>query len=100
MSDPLAGAPASASTAQIWSQQLQRRVMRLLLLHDQRLFRGHFRAFYTESDLSDLPLYQQYDRFLTLRTLSAELLDDIMPRVRRQLSLQTDQARLRESAPT
>ncbi len=29
-----------------------------------------------------LPIFQQYDRYLTLRTLSDELLDDIMPRVR------------------
>ncbi|MEI8308459.1 MAG: hypothetical protein WCF99_15480 [Chloroflexales bacterium] len=84
----------------LWSQRLQRRVMRLLLLHDQRLFRGQFRAFYTGSELPQLPVFAQYDRFLQLRTLSSELLDDIMPRIRRQLSLQTDQARLVEESPT
>jgi hypothetical protein len=74
--------------------------MRLLLLHDQRLFHGQFRMFYTGSDLPRLPIFVQYDQYLRLRTLSSELLDDIMPRIRRQLSLQTDQARLREAAPT
>lgn len=82
----------------LWSQRLQRRVMRLLLLHEQRLFRGQFQTFYTGSDIA--PLFAQYDRLLQLRTLSDELLGDIMPRIRRQLSLQTDQARLSEVAPT
>jgi hypothetical protein len=74
--------------------------MRLLLLHGPRIFRGQFRAFYTASSLPALPIFAQYDRLLALRTLSDELLDDLMPRVRRQLSLQTDQARLVEDAPT
>ncbi|MBX0331294.1 hypothetical protein K2Z83_26955 [Oscillochloris sp. ZM17-4] len=92
--------PVSDLTCQLWSQGLQRRVMRLLLQHDQRLFHGQFRAFYRGSDLPKLPVFRQYDDFLTLRALSDELLDDIMPRIRRQLSLQTDQARLLEDAPT
>lgn len=92
--------PIPEETRKLWGQQLQRRVMRLLLQHSQRLFRGQFRAFYAGSDLPQLPIFAQYDRFLTLRTLSDELLDDIMPRIRRQLSLQTDQARLIEEAPT
>ena len=92
--------PVADATRTIWSQRLQRRVMRLLLQHHQRLFRGQFRAFYTGSALPQLPVFAQYDQFLTLRTMSDELLDDILPRVRRQLSLQTDQARLREEAPT
>lgn len=92
--------PVSEAQKKLWGQRLQRRVMRLLLLHDQRLFRGQFRAFYTGSDLPQLPVFAQYDRFLRLRTLSDELLEDIMPRIRRQLSLQTDQARLVEEAPT
>lgn len=94
---PITGA-VPEERRRLWSQRLQRRVMRLLLLHDQRLFRGQFRAFYTGSDIA--PLFAQYDRFLQLRTLSDELLGDILPRIRRQLSLQTDQARLIEAAPT
>ncbi|EFO80924.1 hypothetical protein OSCT_1216 [Oscillochloris trichoides DG-6] len=94
---PIIG-PVAEEERRLWSQRLQRRVMRLLLLHDQRLFQGQFRTFYTGSDVA--PLFAQYDRFLQLRTLSDELLHDIMPRIRRQLSLQTDQARLVEAAPT
>lgn len=92
--------PVPEETRKRWGQQLPRRVMRLLLQHDQRLFRGQFRAFYAGSDLPELAVFVQYDRLLTLRTLNDELLDDIMPRIRRQLSLQTDQARLLEEAPT
>jgi hypothetical protein len=97
---PTPHGPVSEAERRVWSQQLQRRVMRLLLQHHQRLFRGQFRAFYQGSDLPELNVFRQYDRLLTLRTLSDELLDDIMPRIRRQLSLQADQARLLEEAPT
>jgi hypothetical protein len=83
-----------------WSQNLQHRVMRLLLLHDRPLFRGQFRTFYAKSSLPHIPILQQYDRYLKLVELSDELLDDIMPRIRRQLSLQTDRTRLCEQAPT
>jgi hypothetical protein len=38
------------------------------------------------SALPPLPLLQQYDRYVRLQTLSNELLDDILPRIRRQLS--------------
>ncbi len=90
----------SSSTSHDWSAYLQRRVMRLLLLHDQSLFRGQFRTFFVESTLPQIPLLQQYDRYLRLLALSDELLDDIMPRIRRQLSLQTSQVHLQEEAPT
>ena len=83
-----------------WSQQLQRRIMRLLLQHDQPLFRNQFRQFFVQSTLPQIPLLQQYDRYVKLQTLSDELLDDILPRIRRQLSLKTSRARLREEAPT
>ncbi len=76
------------------------RLIRLLLIHDRGLFRSQFRTFFVESTLPQIPLLQQYDRYIKLLTLSDELLDDILPRVRRQLSLQTDHARLREEAPT
>jgi hypothetical protein len=99
-SSPTPRGPVPEAERRVWSQQLQRRVMRLLLQHHQRLFRGQFRAFYQGSDLPELAVFRQYDRFLTLRALSDELLDDIMPRIRRQLSLQADQARLLEEAPT
>lgn len=83
-----------------WSQQLQRRIMRLLLQHDQPLFRNQFRQFFVQSTLPQIPLLQQYDRYVKLQTLSDELLDDILPRIRRQLSLKTSRARLQEEAPT
>lgn len=83
-----------------WSQYLQRRVLRLLFLYDERLFRNQFRQFFAASALPQLPLLQQYDRFLRLRILSAELLDDILPRIRRQLSLKSSHLRLLEEAPT
>jgi hypothetical protein len=93
-------APAALDLPAAWSLRLQVRIMRLLLQHDQRLFRGQFRQFFTESTLPPVALFEQYDRYLRLLLLSDELLDDIMPRIRRQLSLQTDQTRLREEAPT
>ena len=99
MSSEAATIPSVAQPA-AWSQRLQLRVMRLLLLHDRRLFRGHFRTFFAGSTLPQLPLFQQYQRHIRLLTLSDELLDDIMPRIRRQLSLLTNQTRLREEAPT
>lgn len=93
--------PTTISSAPaLWSLRLQLRVMRLLLTHDARLFRGQFRTFFAASDLPPVPLFQQYDRYLRLLTLSDELLDDVMPRVRRRLSLQISQERLREEAPT
>lgn len=85
---------------QHWSQRLQRRIMRLLLQHDEPLFHNQFRQFYVNSSLPQIPLLQQYDRYIKLRGLSDELLDDILPRIRRQLSLKTSRARLREEAPT
>src|SRR5436305_10760026 len=83
-----------------WSQQLQRRVMRLLLQHGEPLFRNQFGQFFAQSALPQIPLLQQYDRYIKLHILSNELLDDILPRIRRQLSLKTSQARLHEEAPT
>jgi hypothetical protein len=83
-----------------WSQQLQRRILRLLLQHDAPLLRNQFRQFFVESTLPQLPLLQQYDRYVKLQMLSNELLDDILPRIRRQLSLKTSHARLHEEAPT
>ena len=85
---------------QQWSQQLQRRIMRLLLQHNEPLFRNQFGHFFVQSTLPQIPLLQQYDRFIRLRSLSSELLDDILPRIRRQLSLKTNQQRLQEEAPT
>ncbi|GLV59770.1 hypothetical protein KDH_65950 [Dictyobacter sp. S3.2.2.5] len=85
---------------QAWSQQLQRRVMRLLLQHDTALFRQQFRLFSAASQLPQMPLLQQYDHYIKLQFFSNELLDDILPRIRRQLSLKTTHKRLLEEAPT
>jgi hypothetical protein len=49
-----------------WSQQLQRRILRLLLRHDEPLLRNQFRQFFVESTLPQLPLLQQYDRYVIL----------------------------------
>ena len=86
--------------ASSWAQRLERRIMRLLLQHDERLFRQQFSLFFVDSALPQLPLFQQYDRYVKLRLLSNELLDDILPRIRRQLSMKTSHTRLREEAPT
>lgn len=84
---------------QNWSRMLQRRVMYLLLIHDRRTFPGKFREFYRQSELFEHELLQQYDRYLKLVTSCEELLDDIMPRIRRQLSLNSSSVRVRELAP-
>jgi hypothetical protein len=86
--------------ARQWSQQLQRRVIRLLFQHGEALFRNQFGQFSAQSALPQIPLLQQYDRYIKLHILSDELLDDILPRIRRQLSLKTSRARLHEEAPT
>ncbi|GER90545.1 hypothetical protein KDW_47070 [Dictyobacter vulcani] len=86
--------------AQQWSQRLQRRVIRLLLQHDAALFRQQFRLFTAQSQLPQIPLLQYYDQAIKLQFLSNELLDDILPRIRRQLSLKTTHKRLLEEAPT
>ncbi len=86
--------------AYAWAHRLERRIMRLLLQHDERLFRHQFSLFFVDSALPQLPLFQQYDRYVKLRLLSNELLDDILPRIRRQLSMKTSHTRLREEAPT
>src|SRR5438105_10778202 len=97
-----AGMPGNNQTPEAiaWSLLLQRRVLRLLIQHHEKLFRGQFRLFFVESSLPQMPLLQQYDRYMKLYALSNELLDDILPRIRRQLSLKTSHARLREEAPT
>ncbi len=88
------------NTLTTWSQYLHRRVMRLLLLHDQHLFQEHFRRFYTQSTMPNFPLFQLYDSYLKLLLLKDELLGDILPRIRRQLSSQNDQFLTQEEAPT
>src|SRR5436305_2823751 len=93
-------ATGEAIQTSLWSQQLQRRILRLLLQHDEPLLRNQFGRFFIKSALPQIPLLQQYDRYVKLHTLSNELLDDILPRIRRQLSLKTSHARLQEEAPT
>lgn len=100
MSKQLQRSPSAAQQERdLWLQHLQRRVMLLLLRYDQKLFQGQFRTFYVGSRLPTLPLLQFYDRHLKLQLFSAELLDDIMPHVRTQWSLETSQLALSEEAP-
>lgn len=87
-------------TSELWRLHLQRRVLRLLSQHERQLFSGKFRAFFAESTLPRLPLLQQYDRYLKLLLLSEELRHDILPRIRRQLSLQETLVYRQEDAPT
>src|SRR5712691_6827955 len=63
-------APVDTNEAQQWSAQLQRRVMRLLLQHDEPLFRNQFRHFFVSSSLPSIPLLRQYDRYIKLSTMS------------------------------
>lgn len=85
---------------EFWRLNMQRRVLRLLSLYDEQLFRSKFRIFFAESKLPRLPLLQQYDRYIRLLLLSEELLDDILPRLQRQLSLQDTLVYRQEEAPT
>ena len=85
--------------SEVWTQYLQRRVMRLLLLHDQQLFRGQFRAFFAQSTLPKLPLLQFYDRYLRLQLMGEELLS-LLPDIRSRLSLQIEYESLVEEMPT
>ncbi|BCL80116.1 hypothetical protein ccbrp13_25810 [Ktedonobacteria bacterium brp13] len=90
----------SEQQEQAYASQLQRRIIRLLLQHDAPLLRNQFRLFFAQSALPQLPLLQHYDNYIKLQMLSNELLDDILPRIRRQLSLKTDRTRLQEETPT
>jgi hypothetical protein len=79
--------------------RLQRRVARLLLRHDRHVFRGHFHEWYERSSLPRLPELQAYDYVMRLLLLSSELLDEIVPRIRRQMSFQTTRSTQEEEAP-
>jgi len=87
-------------TPELWRLHMQRRVLRLLSQYDEQLFHSKFRVFFAESRLPRLPLLQQYDRYIRLLLLSEELLDDILPRLRRQLSLQDTVVYRQEEVPT
>jgi hypothetical protein len=77
--------------------QLQRRVARLLLRHDRRTFRGHFRELFRQSELPKPSVWQAYDAYTRLLALADELLDEIVPRIRRQMSFQaTRETRVEE----
>lgn len=95
-----ASAPTQQVVGENWSQYLHRRVMRLLLRHNQGLLRGQFRAFFASSELPQIPLLQFYDRYLKLVMFSDELLTHIMPNIRIQLSLRTELTLQQEEAPT
>jgi hypothetical protein len=80
-------------------EQLQRRVARLLLRHDRRAFRGRFRQLYTQSTQPQPELLRAYDQFIRLISLADELLDDILPRIRRQMSFSATRIELDEEPP-
>jgi hypothetical protein len=79
--------------------QVQRRVARLLLRHDRRTFRGHFREWQCASAPPTLPLLHAYNHFARLLLLADELLNDILPRIHRQMSFQTPRQTRDEEAP-
>ena len=54
----------SSTNSATWSLLLQRRVLRLLIQHHEKLFRSQFRLFFVESALPQIPLLQQYDRYM------------------------------------
>ncbi|GLV54338.1 hypothetical protein KDH_11860 [Dictyobacter sp. S3.2.2.5] len=88
------------ASAEAWSQYLQRRVMRLLLLHDQHLFQGAFRTFFAGSSLTAIPIFQLYDEHIKLLTYSGDLLSDILPRIKQQWKQQVDHLTRQEETPT
>lgn len=79
--------------------QLQRRVARLLLRHDHRTFRGRFRELFTRSTLPQPAQLRAYDEYVKLLALAGELLDEILPRIRRQMSFQATREILDEEPP-
>lgn len=79
--------------------QLQRRIARLLLRHDRRTFRGRFRELYARSKLPQPEALRAYDQFARLIGLADELFDDILPRIRRQLSFSATRLELDEEPP-
>jgi len=79
--------------------QLQRRIARLLLRHDRRTFRGRFRELYARSKQPQPDILRAYDRFARLIGLADELFDDILPRIRRQLSFSATRLELDEEPP-
>src|SRR5919199_2006087 len=81
------------------TQRLQRRVARLLLRHDRRTFRRRFHELYARSTLPQPPALRAYDEYTRLVVLADELLDDILPRIRRQMSFQATRESLVEEAP-
>jgi hypothetical protein len=79
--------------------RLQRRVARLLLHHDPRTFRGRFREWYAHSAAPLLPALRAYDDFVRLLLLTDELLDELLPRIERQVSLQSVPLSRQEEPP-
>ncbi len=82
------------------TQFLQKRIIRLLFLLDKHEFDKLYRTFFAGTDLPRMHTLEQYVRYIRLFTCSDELLDDIMPRIRRQLRLQSHKLLLYEEAPT
>lgn len=79
--------------------QLQRRIARLLLRHDRHTFRGQFRELYIHSMLPQPQILREYDRYIRLVALAEDLFNDILPRIRRQLSFHATRIHLHEEAP-
>lgn len=79
--------------------QLQRRIARLLLRHDRRTFRGRFRDLYARSTQPQPEALRAYDAFARLIGLADELFDDILPRIRRQMSFSATRLELDEEPP-
>ncbi len=79
--------------------RLLRRIARLLLRLDRQAFRGRFCEWYRQSDVPHLPELQAYDYVIRLLLHSEELFDDLLPRLQRQMSVQSTSDRRTEEPP-
>ncbi len=89
----------STPTPDMLYAHIQRRVARLLLRHDRRTFRGHFRELFRHSEQPQPEILRTYDDYVKLLSMADELFDSIIPRIRRQMSFQATRQTLDEEPP-
>lgn len=90
---------SATPSLELITAQMQRRIARLLLRHDRRTFRGRFRELYARSKQPQPEALRAYDAFARVIGLADELFDDILPRIRRQLSFSATRLELDEEPP-